>query len=134
MKADLPMPIFLQVALGGAVGATCRHFVSWIMSRHFGTHFPWGTLTVNVVGSFLMALATVVMIRRSEASLQHLAPFFMTGVLGGFTTFSAFSLEVFLMIEQGRLLAAMAYVGVSVLFGVLAFAGAMLLLRETATV
>jgi CrcB protein len=116
------MTPLLQIALGGAIGATLRHLVSSQVVRRTGLDFPWGTLSVNVVGSFVMGLAAALLLRRMEPGLQHLTPFVMTGVLGGFTTFSAFSLEVFLLIERGRPGLALFYAGASVVLGLAAFA------------
>jgi fluoride exporter len=121
------MSVLAQVALGGAIGASLRHLIGGLMTRHLGNAFPWGTLTCNVVGSFAMGLAVMLLVRRLDPSLDHLAPFVMTGVLGGFTTFSAFSLETFLLIERGEIGLALAYVGVSVVSGLAAFALAMAL-------
>lgn len=123
------MPVILQVALGGAIGASLRHLVSWQLAQRLGSGFPWGTLTVNVLGSFIMGLAVMLLVRRADGEFQHLAPFFMTGLLGGFTTFSAFSLETVLLVERQRLDLAVAYVAASVALSVGAFAAAFLLLR-----
>jgi CrcB protein len=123
------MPVVLQIALGGAIGASLRHYISWQFVRWFGTGFPWGTLAVNVIGSFIMGLAAMYLLRRSDLGLQHFAPFLMTGILGGFTTFSAFSLEAFLLIERGRPALALIYMGGSVALGLAGFAAAILLLR-----
>ena len=122
------MHITLQVALGGALGAVSRYFVGTMFPRTAGA-FPWHTLTVNVAGSFLMGIIAMVFVRRSDLGLQHLAPFVMTGLLGGFTTFSAFSLETYELIERGRFGAAILYAGGSVLLGVSAFALSIFLLR-----
>lgn len=122
------MHITLQVAIGGAIGAVGRHLVGTMFVRNIGS-FPWHTMTVNVLGSFVMGVVAMVFIRRSDLGLQHFAPFLMTGILGGFTTFSAFSLETYEMIERGRVGTAVVYAGGSVLLGVAAFASAIHLLR-----
>lgn len=88
----------IQVALGGAIGATARYLTGTVAMRVMGPGFPWGTLTVNVVGSFLMGLLVIVLAERLD---NRLAPFLMTGLLGGFTTFSAFSLDTWMLLEQG---------------------------------
>jgi CrcB protein len=80
----------LQVALGGAIGSVARYFVNINAARLIGPQFPWGTVIVNVVGSFLMGLIIVVLLHKDA---MRFAPFLMTGILGGFTTFSAFSLD-----------------------------------------
>lgn len=115
---------WLTVALGGALGATLRWLVTGWAGRALGHGFPWGTLGVNVTGSFVMGLAAVIMMERFPGSWGRFAPFLMTGVLGGFTTFSAFSLDALYLIERGRLAAAAGYMAGSVALCVLAlFAG-----------
>jgi CrcB protein len=91
----------LQVALGGAIGAAMRYLTGIGIVRLFGhTAFPLGVLTVNVLGSFAMGLFVGLAAHRG---LTHLSPFVATGVLGGFTTFSAFSLEAVTLYERGAL-------------------------------
>ncbi|MGM0584084.1 MAG: fluoride efflux transporter CrcB [Pseudomonadota bacterium] len=115
---------WLTVALGGALGATLRWLFTGWAGRALGHGFPWGTLGVNVIGSLVMGLAAVIMMERFPGSWGRFAPFLMTGVLGGFTTFSAFSLDALYMIERGRLAAAAGYMAGSVALSVLAlFAG-----------
>lgn len=102
----------LQVALGGAVGAVLRYLTGVGMMRAFGHgSFPVQILTVNVVGSFLMGVFVVVAANRG---LTHLSPLVMTGLLGGFTTFSAFSLEAVTLYERGDVGQAALYVALSV--------------------
>jgi CrcB protein len=122
------MPILLQIALGGAIGAVLRYLVGGQVLRLTGGGFPWGTLTVNVAGCFAMGLALMVLTRRGDESMA-VAPFVMTGLLGGFTTFSAFSLEVFDLAERGRPLLALGYVAASVVFGLGAFVAGASMLR-----
>ena len=117
------MSHILIVALGGAVGATLRHLVNLATLRMFGPGFPWGTLTVNVVGSFAMGLFIELLMRRLGDS-QELRLLIATGVLGGFTTFSAFSLDFAVMWERGALLNASVYAVSSVVLSIAAlFAG-----------
>jgi CrcB protein len=102
---------FLQVALGGAIGSCLRYGVGLGVLRLAGPGFPIGVLAVNIIGSFLMgafAVATV------ERGLAHLNPLVMAGLLGGFTTFSAFSLEAVTLWERGAMGQAALYVGLSV--------------------
>lgn len=113
------MKMLLSIALGGAVGAVARHFLASRVASVFGTGFPYGTLMVNVIGSFIMGLLIITLATRFELS-QELRGFIVVGVLGGFTTFSAFSLETALLIERNELMQAALYVGSSVLFSVLA--------------
>jgi len=104
---------FLIVFLGGGIGAALRHGVNLSAARLFGTAFPFGTLTVNVVGSLLMGVLAAYFAFKGDAT-QHWRLFFTTGVLGGFTTFSAFSLDVALLYERGQFGLAIFYVVVSV--------------------
>ena len=100
------------VALGGAVGATLRYLSGVAFMRLTGPQeFPLAILTVNVIGSFLMGIFVVVAAHRG---LTHLSPLVMTGLLGGFTTFSAFSLETVTLMERGQIGAAGLYVALSV--------------------
>lgn len=107
------------VALGGAIGASLRYLVGLAAVRLSGTGFPWGTLFVNVTGSLAMGLVFALLMRRIE--LPHgLGLFLMTGILGGFTTFSAFSLETAMMWERGLVAATLSYVAASVTFSIAA--------------
>ena len=92
---------YLIVFLGGGIGAALRHGVNIASARLLGTGFPYGTLTVNVVGSLAMGLLTAYFAFKGDAS-QHWRLFLTTGMLGGFTTFSAFSLDVALLYERGE--------------------------------
>lgn len=100
------------VALGGALGAACRFLVGVFVLRVAGVaEFPLAIITVNVIGSILMG---VFVVAAAHKGLTHMSPFIMTGVLGGFTTFSAFSLEAVTLMERGQVAAAGAYVALSV--------------------
>lgn len=115
----------LLVFLGGGIGAALRHGVNLWAARLLGTAFPWGTITVNVVGSLAMGLLVAWFAFRGEIGLsQHARLFLTTGVLGGFTTFSAFSLDVALLWERGAPGFAVVYALASVLISLAAlFAG-----------
>jgi len=114
------MPVVLQVALGGAIGASARYLSGAAIMRSMGPNFPYGTMFVNVAGSFLMGLLAVYLMERLDGSFGRFAPFLMTGVMGGFTTFSAYSLDSLYLIERGRMLAASVYMGGSVVLAVAA--------------
>ncbi|HIP22923.1 MAG TPA: fluoride efflux transporter CrcB [Rhodobacteraceae bacterium] len=124
------MPIILQVALGGAIGASLRYASNGMALRLLGSGFPYGTMLVNILGSFLMGLAAFYMLERMDGSFARFAPFILTGVLGGFTTFSAFSLDAVFLIERSRYLAAAIYMGGSVALAMLALIAGMALARS----
>lgn len=106
--------LYLIVFLGAGLGGALRHGVNVWAVRAFGYEFPIGTLIVNVIGSFVMGLLAGFFIFRAGLVPQHARLFLTTGLLGGFTTFSAFSLDAALLIERHAYAAAGAYVIVSV--------------------
>ena len=120
---------YLLVFLGGGLGAALRHGVNIAMARVVGHHFPFGTLTVNVTGSIAMGLLAGYFVFRGDAS-QHWRLFLATGVLGGYTTFSAFSLDVAVLWERHAVWPAVAYVLASVLFSVGGLFAGLLLYRH----
>lgn len=99
---------FGLVALGGAIGAMLRYGVVLSAARIMGAGFPMGTMIVNVLGSFIMGIAAVLLMQRGQTNT--LVPFVMVGILGGFTTFSAFSLDAMILLEKGKMAAAATYV------------------------
>lgn len=105
------MTRFLIVAAGGAIGAAMRYGVARLLPT---TSWPWPTLAVNVTGGLLIGLLTGWLAHRGGADQEQIRLFAAVGILGGFTTFSAFSLEVVLMIERGRYGLAAVYCGLSV--------------------
>lgn len=115
-----------QVALGGAVGASLRYLTNVAVMRTFGPGFPLATVLVNVAGSFLMGVLVVLLAQKGG---MRYAPLLMTGVLGGFTTFSAFSLDAFTIWERGQTALAAAYVAGSVILSILALAAGILTMR-----
>lgn len=115
-----------QVALGGAIGASLRYLTNVGAMRLFGPGFPVGTLVVNVAGSFLMGVLVVVLARKGGT---HLAPFLMTGILGGFTTFSAFSLDALTLWDRGQQALAFGYVAASVILSLAAIAAGLFAAR-----
>ena len=100
--------VFL-VAVGGAFGSVLRYLVGLLTIRWFGPSFPWGTFAVNVVGSFAIGLLSEMIARRFNASME-VRVFLVTGILGGFTTFSSFSLDTMVLLERGAIAATVGYV------------------------
>jgi len=122
------MNMYLWIAFGGALGATGRFFVTSTMGRMIGHGFPWGTVIVNVVGSFIMgALISFMAIKWSTSA--EMRAFLTTGILGGFTTFSAFSLDFVTLIERKENVAAIGYAAGSVGLSILAVFAGLVLMR-----
>ena len=119
---------YLIVFVGAGIGGALRHGVNLGATRIFGPAFPYGTLTVNVVGSLLIGLLAGLFLAR-PAVPQEVRLFLTTGILGGFTTFSALSLETALLIERDAALLAAAYAAGSVALGLLAFFAGLALAR-----
>ena len=117
------------IAAGGAVGAVLRHGVNIAAFKLFGDGFPWGTLTVNILGSFIMG-ALIVLFAHIWQPSQTVKVFLITGLLGAFTTFSTFSLDVSTLWERGDMLATAGYVIGSVVLSVGALFLAMALVRN----
>lgn len=112
------MPVLLQVALGGAIGASLRFLSGAVILRAMGSGFPYGTMFVNIVGSFLMGFLAFYLLERMDGSFSRFAPFLLTGLLGGFTTFSAYSLDALYLLERGRYASASVYMGGSVILAI----------------
>ncbi len=111
------MHIILGIAAGGAVGAVLRYLVmSWV-GRVWGHDFPLATVVVNVVGCFVLGVLVEMMALRWSLGEASRA-FLVVGVMGGFTTFSAFSLDVILLVERGQMIAALGYIMASVVLAV----------------
>jgi fluoride exporter len=119
---------FLWVALGGAVGSALRFGVNLAAPQLLGTGFPWATITVNLIGSFLMGLFTVVLAEKF-VDQPDLRVFLTTGLLGGFTTFSAFSFDVFGLMQRGENSLALIYALASVVLSILAVFGGFMVSR-----
>jgi CrcB protein len=105
---------FLIVFFGGGLGAALRHGVNLLSARLFGTAFPWHTLIENVTGSLVMGVLAGYFAFKADPSSQHWRLFLTTGILGGYTTFSAFSLDSMLLYERGETALAALYVLASV--------------------
>ena len=115
----------MLVALGSGLGGAARLWVSTLVSRGAGTSFPWGTLAVNVLGCLVVGLLGAMFEQSSPLHVrQDLRVLLVVGVLGGFTTFSAFSLETLLLVQRGAAVAAAGYVVLSVALCLLAASAA----------
>jgi len=123
------MNALVLVFIGGGLGAVSRHLSGMAVMRASGPGFPWGTMLVNIAGSLAMGLLIAWLARRAsgDADLRLLLA---TGFLGGFTTFSAFSLDAVTLYERGALTAAAAYVIASVTVSILALFGGLWLARQ----
>ena len=108
----------LLVVVGGGIGAGIRHLTSMGALRLFGPNYPWGTMAINIVGSFAMGLFIAILARRGGSTEVRL--FVATGIFGGFTTFSAFSLDFATLWERGATLPAFGYVLASVIGAIVA--------------
>jgi fluoride exporter len=120
---------YLLVFVGGGLGATLRHAVNVLCARCLGTSFPWGTFIINITGSTVMGLIAGYLAFRGEAS-QAWRLFLMTGILGGYTTFSAFSLDAVLLYERSEFGLALFYVLGSVVFSILGLFAGLALVRH----
>ncbi|MBK1704098.1 fluoride efflux transporter CrcB [Halochromatium glycolicum] len=118
----------LAIAGGGALGAVARFGLSNGVYRWLGRDFPWGTLTVNALGSFMMGLLFVLLLERGPLA-PELRAAVIVGFLGAFTTFSTFSLETLVLVEQGELLRALLNILASVLICLLACWGGIVIAR-----
>ncbi|ATQ42594.1 fluoride efflux transporter CrcB [Caulobacter mirabilis] len=124
------MDKLLLVALGGGAGAVARYLVGVQSMRLFGPGWPWGTLIVNLLGGLAMGVLVAVLALRGGADQERWRVLLGVGVLGGFTTFSAFSLETALMIERKQWTSALSYSALSVVLSVGALFAGMFLIRK----
>ncbi len=120
---------YLLVFFGGGLGATLRHAVNVACARGLGTSFPYGTFIINITGSIVMGLIAGYLAFKGEAS-QPWRLFLMTGILGGYTTFSAFSLDTALLYERGEIGLALFYVLGSVAFAIAGLFAGLALVRH----
>ncbi len=122
---------YVLVFLGAGIGGVLRHILNAVIARWLGSGFPWGTAIINVTGSLAMGLLVGWLAFRSDAhGTSSIRLFAATGILGGYTTFSTFSLETILLIERHQIGGAVAYVGGSVLLGVLGLWTGLSLMRS----
>ena len=119
--------LIIAVAAGGAIGSVARYLVGFGSGKLFGTAFPWGTLIINIVGSFLIGAFVETFALRWDLP-QVWRVFLTVGICGGFTTFSTFSLDAYLLLDRGELWASAAYMAGSVVLSVAGlFAGLQLI-------
>ena len=110
---------FVWVALGGAIGSTARYGVNILAPRLLGEGFPWATFIVNIVGCFVMGALTA-FLRTKMPDDETLLLFLTTGLMGGFTTFSAFSLDFFNLMQKGQMPVAVVYALASAILSIIA--------------
>jgi CrcB protein len=116
--------IYISIAIGGTLGCWARYAMTNLVQAIYGRDFPYATLSINLLGAFLMGFLFIETLERLTIS-PALRTGILTGVLGGYTTFSTFEMETLLLVEQGEALKALLYVVISVVLGYLcAFGGA----------
>ena len=123
------MNSLLPVMIGGAIGAGARHLVGQAMLARLGPGFPWWTLSINIAGSLFMGLLIGALARGSDGG-ETARLFIGVGVLGGFTTFSSFSMEFWMLFERGQIAQAAAYMLASVIGAILACGLGLFVMRQ----
>ncbi|MCC8948492.1 fluoride efflux transporter CrcB [Bradyrhizobium sp. Arg62] len=124
----LNVQLLAAVAIGGSLGSVARYLVAIGAGRLVGAEFPWGTLVINIVGSFLMGVFAEAFALSWNAS-QAMRVFLTVGICGGFTTFSTFSLDAIVLMQRGELWSAGTYIAASVALSIFALFGGLLLVR-----
>jgi fluoride exporter len=119
----------VAVLAGGGIGSLIRYLITFSVTQRFGPGFPWATLIINVTGSFVIGLVAEMTQTRAFAGGQLLRIFLMTGVLGGYTTFSTFSFDTVNLLSERAALLAFSYAAGSVVLGIAAAFGGMALVR-----
>lgn len=122
------MKLIIAIAVGGALGAIARHFVTYQVTLLFGHGFPWGTLVVNILGSFILGGLTETLAIAWSPS-EALRGFFTVGILGAFTTFSTFSIDVISLYQRGEWITGSLYMLGSVALSLVGFVIGLRLLR-----
>jgi|SRR5258705_3923197 CrcB protein len=128
-EAEKPKMNYVLVFIGGGLGSTLRHIINIVSPRLLGTAFPYHTFIINISGSIIMGLIAGYLAFKGGAS-QPWRLFLMTGVLGGYTTFSAFSLDAALLYERGAIWLALFYVVGSVVFSIAGLFASLALVRH----
>lgn len=123
------MGTLLSIAAGGAIGAVLRHGAGLLALRTLGPDFPWATMGVNILGSFLMGICVGLFAHVGQPS-HELKAFITVGLLGGFTTFSTFSLDTVMLWERGNIMAAGGYALASVAVSICALLAGLYLIRS----
>ncbi len=126
------MKLIAAIAIGGAIGAVGRHYVAGQVMKLASAGFPWGTVVVNVLGSFIMGALVEIMALKWSVGTE-MRGFLMVGILGAFTTFSTFSLDVALLSQRGQLASAFLYVSLSVLLSIAGLFAGLHLFRQLLT-
>src|SRR5215475_9294947 len=124
----LNLKLVLAVALGGALGSVARYLVGIGSTKLFGVQFPWGTLIINIAGSFLIGVLAELFALKWDLPQSGRA-FLTVGICGGFTTFSTFSLDAYVLMEHGEFWATSAYVVGSVVLSIAALVAGLYLIR-----
>lgn len=126
------MNAYLLVGIGGALGSMARYGAGVLVGRVWGASFPLGTMLINIAGSLAMGLFIGYLVRATPAWQADARLFVAVGLFGGFTTFSSFSLDAISMLERGEIGPAALYVVISVIVGIAALYGGLVLMRGTA--
>ena len=126
----MDLQLILAVAAGGALGSVARYLVGVGSTKLFGVAFPWGTLIINITGSFLIGVFVEMFALKWDLP-QSVRVFLTVGICGGFTTFSTFSLDSYVLMERGEFGLAAAYIIGSLVLSIAALFGGLHLIRAT---
>lgn len=129
MSVALDWRVLLSILVGGGIGSVLRYLVTFSIAQRFGPGFPWATLVINITGSLVIGIVFELSQTRAVAMPTLMRVFLMTGVLGGYTTFSTFSLDAILLASERAEVAALAYCAGSVILGLAAAYAGIVLVR-----
>lgn len=127
---NLALLHIFSVASGGAIGAVMRYSVSLACLKMIGAGFPWGTMAVNVIGSFIMGVLFIAFSEDYFPVSQNVKLFAMTGMMGAFTTFSTFSLDAWNLASTGKVIEAGVYIAFSVMLSIIALLCGVFLIKN----